>query len=102
MKLQFKQWKCLVIPRYYNNNRRALVLVSDSDHEPIITATVNLCDCFLHESDVFIKDYYEGEGMTDTLIKADIIHPNPTNTIRSGFVDISSYKLTETGLNLFK
>ncbi len=102
MELQFKEWKCIVVPAYYGNGRKALKLNQDSTNEPIAVATVNVVDFPCSDDCVYIKDYAENEGMVEALIKADIIHPEAIHSVPSGYVMIGMYKLTNETLKLFK
>ena len=102
MKVKFKQWDCVLVPRWYDNGRKALSLVGDPDREPIATASVNLFDAACPDDCMYIKDYSENEGMADALILADVIYPTVITTVPSGFVTISLYQLTTKGLKIFE
>jgi hypothetical protein len=99
----FKEWECILVPRYYSNGRKAISLVSDDDmREPIAVATVNLPEVPMDDDHVAIKDYSENEGMALMLVQNDIVYPMYVKTVQSGYVDIGIHKLTEKGLSLFK
>lgn len=102
MKVKFKHWNCVAVSGYYANGRRAIKLIEDPSREQIAVATVNVVDCEPGEGAVFIKDYSENVGMADALIEAGIIHSDHVRTIGSGFVCISSYRLTEKALKLWE
>jgi hypothetical protein len=91
--VRFKDWDCLVVKRWYqNNHRRALVLVDKENGSPIATASVNLPDIMVPPEHVLIKSYSENEGMYEALLKADIIEPS-IQTIPTGYVDVYLCKL---------
>jgi len=95
MKVKFKEWDCeTAVNGYTNNGRIAIKLVDAETQEPIATATVNLMDEQLGEDEIFVKDYSENTGMAAALADAGVIDPAPTQTVQSGFVQISAYKLT--------
>jgi len=102
MKVTFKNWKCKAVGVYYSNDKKAIKLISVKDGEPIATATVNLSQYTLPDNEVFIKDYSENEGMTQSLIDADIILPDHVLAVKSGFVTIKSYILTSKALKLWQ
>jgi len=102
MKVKFKEWTCLPIVGRYSNGRKAINLVDHITYEPIATATVNIEHVMLTSWDhVFIKEYSENEGMTEALIKANIIYPLPYKEAISGFVTITDYKLTPEAVKLW-
>ena len=101
--MQFKDYKCLVIPAFYNNGRKALELVEDGPLcEPVAMATVNVIEHPCEDDYAYIKDYSENEGMVDALVEAKIIKPQPFCFVQSGHVTIGMYELTEIALNLFE
>lgn len=103
LKMQFKDYKCLVIPAFYNNGRKALKLVEDGPLcEEIATATVNVVAHHCEDDYAYIKDYSENEGMVEALVKAKIIKPQAFCFVTSGHVTIGMYELTEKTLNLFE
>ena len=102
IKVKFRKWNCIVALAYYNNDRKAISLYDEDDFEPIATATVNMVNEPCEDDEVFIKNYSENEGMTDALIDAEIIKKESTGFVRSGYVLIFKYKLTEKILNLFE
>jgi len=92
--IQFKEWKCSInISSYAINNKiRSILLYDIEDGSPIATASVFHND--LKEDEVGIKDWSENEGMYDTLLKANVIHPYHRK-IKSGYVEILVCKLKE-------
>ena len=103
LKMQFKDYKCLVIPSFYNNGRKALKLIEDGPLcETIAMATVNVIAYPCKDNCAYIKDYSENEGMAAALKKAKIIKPQAVHSVPSGHVMIGMYELTEKALNLFE
>ena len=84
----------------YQNGRVALQLWSQMEGEepgamePFMTCSVNLPDSPCASNEVFIKDYGENEGITQQLIRWQIIEPTPTGFTGSGHVVISKYRFT--------
>lgn len=102
IKLKFKEWDCILKSSYYMNGRKALTLVEDDIMaSPIATCTTNLVDDLCPDDCAYIKDYSENEGMVDILIDEGIIYPGPVDVVKSGFVVIGLYTLTEKTLKLF-
>lgn len=97
MKVKFKEWDCILRQGLkYDNGRIALLLNDEFDGQPIATASVNMADVeTAYPDEIFIKEYSENEGMTEALIGAGVINPDPVQTVRTGFVIVKSYKLTE-------
>lgn len=93
MEVFFLNEKCIAKGETYMNGRKAIEL-KDSEGFPMAHATTNINE-YLPEGSIFVKDYSENKGMVDALINAGIIYPDPTNTVLSGHVAISSYKLTD-------
>jgi hypothetical protein len=102
MEIIFKKWKCSVNLAHYTNGRRAILLWDYQDGSPVATATVNLVFAKCEPDEVFIKNYSENEGMTDTLIENEIIEKEPTGSDRSGFEIIFKYRLTPEMIKLFE
>lgn len=102
MKIKFKEWDCILVPGQYSNGRKAISLQDINNHEPITTGSVNIVDIPCPDDCMFIKDYSENEGMANALITAGFIDPVVLNTVKSGWVDISLYQITEEGLKLFE
>ena len=99
MKVQFKEWKCVVNSGYYQEgHRKAIELIEEETGEPIATATVNLPNYPLAENEIFVKNYSENEGMVLALAKAGIIEGYPLTHVKLEHVKISSYKLTKEAL----
>lgn len=101
MELTFKKWKCSVNPATYNNGRKAILLWDYQDGSPVATATVNLPYAPCNNNEVYIKDYSENEGMTETLINANIIEKEPTGCEKPGYELIYKYRLTPQMMEIF-
>ena len=88
MKVRFKEWDCKVLVKQYDNNGRIVLQLVDSETSaPIATATVNMPDEYLAETEVLIKDYSENEGMLAALVEAGIV-TDTGQKVNSGFVQI--------------
>lgn len=88
--VQFKQYRCAVIYKKYQNGRDAITLMGTGSYagETIAVATVNLPDEPLGGPyEVAIKDYSENEGMLDALMEAGVVSA-PKRFVRSGWVNI--------------
>jgi hypothetical protein len=57
----------------YNTNKRNALELTYSNGREYLIATVNLPDEFIGENEVVIKNYSEGTGVLEALIKAGII-----------------------------
>ena len=90
--IKFNGFTGLLQEAEYFNGRKALMLVDSFEFEPIATCTVNVPDEPIEEGEVFIKNYSENTGMTDTLVEAGVIEP-PHRKFPSGFVQIEVCKL---------
>lgn len=81
-KVQFKDWLCEVDLGFYSNKRIAISLIgaegTEYYGEPIATATVNIPEENQLDGFTFIKEWSENDGMTEALIKAEILKPNFT------------------------
>lgn len=99
MQVKFKQWDCITKGMYYASGARAIHLIDENTGEPIATATVNIVGEKIKDSQVFVKDYSENEGMTKALIEAGIIEKNPVLTVRTGYVKATAYNLTQVALD---
>lgn len=80
----------------YSNQRHALQLVSQNEDgyfEPYMTCSVNLPDAPCPPDEVFIKDWSENEGITEWLVKNQVILPESTGCERTGYVVAFRYKL---------
>lgn len=78
IRVKFKEWDCKLHLGRYGNDVVALWLNEIGTGEPIATATVNLdgvvdIDEDLEDHFVYIKEWSEGEGMTQALIDAGVI-----------------------------
>ncbi len=98
-KMQFKNWKCHVVPSFYANGRKALMLHEDGSL--CATATVNVVAHSCEDNCVYIKDYSENEGMVDALVESGLIKPQAVHFVSSGYVTIGMYELTKKTLDLF-
>ncbi len=85
--------------RRYSNGRLAILLFAFTDDnsfiEPWATATVNMPDAEIPETETCIKDYAENDGLAALLGKAKIIEPEVKQYLRSGFVEIPVHTLTQ-------
>ena len=93
---------------YDNGEGTAISLIETQTGEYVTTATVNLDSPDFHlgqtmhgERFVAIKDYGENEGMTQFLIDNDFIRPKPVASMRTGFVSVKGYLLTDAAIDLF-
>lgn len=84
--------------RRYPNGRPAVQLFCYAPDngfiEPWATPTVNLPEEALSPTETFIKDYSENAGLSEKLVLAGIIQPEPKRFIPSGFVQIPVYEFT--------
>lgn len=99
MKVLFKGWRCILLPKRYNNNDRLALKLVDEEGIPIATCTVNLPFQELPENCVFIKDWSENEGMTEILIASNVINPIPLGRHTTGYVTVGAYELTDDCIN---
>jgi len=100
MKVLFKDWECTAVgTTYAENGRKAIVLRDSETGEPVATATVNLADVRIPDNCVFVKDYSENEGMLDTLYNHGIVESGAIVEVKSGYVFISAYRLTQEAIN---
>jgi len=88
----FRQWKCYVQIRYYDNDRIAIVLIDATDKDTVAVATINVPKYPLKDGEVIIKNYSENEGMLQCLIKAGVISA-PVAYVQTGFVTCPVCKL---------
>ena len=91
--VQFKEWKCdIQLNTYMNNDRICIDLVGSpgalDEGEPILTATVNVPECFLLEDEVLIKDYSENAGVLAKLVEAGVV-VDMHRTFSTGYVEAS-------------
>lgn len=79
----------------------ALSAVTDDElQEPWATYSTNPGGKLL-PGKIAIKDWSEGEGVPELLIREGIIEPVEAGMVRSGYVIISIFTLTEKGLAAF-
>ena len=77
-KVNYKGYDCIVRKESYaQNGSIALILLDETDHTPVATASVCLTNIPLREGHVAIKNWSENQGILDILQKANII----SNTI---------------------
>jgi len=86
MKIKFNQWNCTAVGMLYGSGNRAIQLIDAEDHEPIAVATVNMEPYRndgkeILDDEIFVKDYSENSGMTESLLRADIIKPEIITTL---------------------
>lgn len=81
----FKDWKCRVIKKSYNNGRVALQLVDSITGESVAIATVNLPDVYVQRGTVLIKNWSENEGVLKALQEAGVIGES-MGEVPTGFV----------------
>lgn len=86
---------CMFMTGYYENGNLGVEIWSNSEG-PITKVTVNP-DVKIPTDKIAVKDYSENEGMVAWLKSMDIIKENPTNEIRSGWIKIPVYELTDHG-----
>lgn len=82
----------------YRNGQLNLQLYTKETAEPWLTASVAVAGEDLPEGCMFVKDYSENQGVVSMLFNAGVIEAEPVKTVRSGFVEISAYRLTEAAL----
>ena len=97
-------YNCQFATGRYGNGNLALEIMgaegTEYEGEPIVRVTVNP-GCAVADGHIAIKDYSENEGMVEFCKKIGIIEGNPTQVIPSGYVEITVYKLTDSGKELF-
>lgn len=81
-KVKFKEWDCILEFGLYHNGELAMWLTgapeTENEGENIATCTVNIPEQSIKDNHVFIKEWSENDGMTEALIKAEIVKPNFT------------------------
>ena len=102
MKVKFKEWDCVAVPRFYDNGRHAILLVDAEDKEPIAKSTVNIPEATLGEHQVIIKDYSENEGMVRALIDAGIIEAENDGLVTAGHCMVPIHDLTPAYMEAIK
>jgi len=77
----------------YRNNGAMAVQLYTNDNEPYCTLSTNLPESLnLPNGEFFVKDWSENEEIVNQLRKNGIIIPT-NNVVRSGFVNVGSYKI---------
>jgi hypothetical protein len=80
MHVQFMQWKCSTLWRFYHNGKPGLELVAAKDCDgdiagrPIAKATVDT-ELRLEIDEILVKDYDENEGMAEALVASGVVEP---------------------------
>ena len=93
-------WHCrFAVSRYVSNGNLALTIKDAEDGEPLYTVTVNVGK--LSDEMIAVKNYSENKGMDGFLKSIGIIRPKAVRMIRSGWVEIPVYELTDSGKELF-
>jgi len=87
------------VGRYNEPKNNYLAIVNDEEGE-IITCSVNL-DRNFDKSVIAIKNYSENKGIDDFLKEIGVIG-DVIGYVRSGWVEVPIYELTESGLELFE
>lgn len=82
----------VVVSKYSNKDRTAIVLVDPEDGSPCFTATVNLVEESLEDGYVFLKGYSENEGLPEELVKAGIVELTG-RVVNTGYVVVPEAKL---------
>lgn len=93
--VKFKDWNCVAVAGKYGNGNKAIELIDEADGERVAVATVNMIEEKIDDDEVFVKAYSENEGMVESLVNAEIIHPDIVHTVPAGWIDVSSYRLTD-------
>lgn len=83
----------------YENGNLAVKIMSNTEG-PIAVVTVNP-DIRLRDDAIAVKNYSENEGMSEWLAKKGLIELDPVDVIRTGFVEIPVYWLTDKGKRAF-
>jgi len=78
----------------YSNGRIALQTYT-ADGEPFMTCSVNVPDQPCGESEVYIKNYSENEGITKWLLAQAILVWPPVGRVHSGHTFIERYALSK-------
>ena len=81
IKVQFKEWDCILETAIYQEGSPALCLIDANDGEPVATASVFLIDKPLEKGQIYIKESSENEGMTQALVDAGVVKVIRTETI---------------------
>lgn len=102
MKVKFKGWHCLTRWGAYDaGGAAALQLIEDGTGERIATASTNPPE-IMPPGCMAIKDWFENEGMTASLVAAGAIEPDRVSDQASGHVMIGIHRLTPAALAEFQ
>ncbi len=105
MDVQFKVYECEIEFGKYVNGNTAIQLIGKQgtkwEGELVAVASVN-GEREVQENIVGIKNWSENEGMSEALIKANVIEEELLFTEPTGFVTIEYYKLTARALEKLK
>ena len=74
--VEFRGWTCVAKVLHYNNGSKAIQLYDANDGDPVATASINIPEWTQRENEIFIKEYSENSGITESLVKAKIIEPD--------------------------
>lgn len=86
---------CMFMTGYYENGNLGVEIWSNGKG-PVTKVTVNP-DLRLPKDTIAVKNYSENEGTLEWLKSMDIIEKNPVGEVRSDWVTIPVYKLTDHG-----
>lgn len=93
-KTKYAKYQVKIIPKYYLNGRRALLMVDDPGGEPVASVTINCPLTRLEPGEVVVKNYSENEGMKDFLLKNKLAVD--TGRVSSGpYVNAPIMKITD-------
>lgn len=87
------------VGKYLNGN--LAIEIWSNEEGPIVKVTINP-DIKIPKGYIAIKNYSENEGMVEWLQSTGIIVDEPTQIIRSGFIEIPVYALTEYGKDILR
>lgn len=77
---------------YYENGRKALVLVKKKDRQPFSVLSINLPHHPLEEDEIAIKTWSENDWVLEFLLENEIVFP-PHRCIPNGFVVVPICRL---------
>lgn len=90
--VEFKGKVCEVAYNRYVDGDRLCISLWLPSGEKMATATVNMPTKPLNQCELFIRDYSEGEGMTEALEKAGLIERTGV-WVKTGFVEVEKCRL---------